>query len=232
MEKTFLGRVQTFSPESREELIDFAFDQKKILVAVNAEKIINADGELLQIINQHIGYPDGIGAVWALKKKGYKNAAKIPGCELWLDIIHQSVSSKTFYLIGGTQEVIDQTIEKLNTRFPAISILGYRNGYVQSPEEVAELKENLLRLKPDVVFVAMGTPKQEKLMQELHAIHPAVYQGLGGSFDVFTDKVQRAPKWWVDHNLEWAYRLVKQPRRIRRQLQLIPFFVRLKFNKL
>lgn len=232
MEKAVLGKVQTFSPGSRKELIEFAFEQKKILVAVNAEKIIRADGELLEIINRHIGYPDGVGAVWALKKKGFKQALKIPGCELWLDIIRQSVADKSFYLVGGTQEVIDETIEKLYVDFPEISITGYRNGYVQSPEEVAELKAILEKQKPDVVFVAMGTPKQELLMQELHAVHPAVYQGLGGSFDVYVGKVQRAPKWWIEHHLEWAYRLVKQPKRIRRQFQLLPFFIKLKCNKL
>jgi len=232
MEKTFIGKVQTFSPKSREELIEFAFEQKKILVAINAEKIINAEGDLLQIINENIGYPDGVGAVWALKKKGYENAIKIPGCELWLDIIRQTFKNKTFYFIGGSQEVIHSTIQKLKTEFPSIEIAGYRDGYIQSQEEIEALKVNIVELKPDVIFVAMGTPRQEKLMQDLNTVHPAVYQGLGGSFDVYVGKVQRAPEWWVKNNLEWAYRLVKQPKRIKRQLQLVPFYVKLKFNKL
>ena len=73
------------------------------------------------------------------------------------------------------------------------------------------------------MFVAMGSPKQELLMEEMFQKHPAIYQGLGGSFDVYTGNVKRAPKWWVNHNMEWAYRLVKEPRRIKRQIHLIRF---------
>ena len=67
--------------------------------------------------------------------------------------------------------------------------------------------------KPDVVFVAMGSPKQEYLMEEMQKRNPdAIYQGLGGSFDVYTGAVKRAPKWWVDHNLEFAYRVINTGR--------------------
>ena len=80
--------------------------------------------------------------------------------------------------------------------------------------------------------MAMGSPKQELLMEEMHRLHPAVYQGLGGSFDVYIGKVQRAPKWWIQNNLEWAYRLIKQPRRIKRQIHLLKFFLLLKLNRI
>jgi UDP-N-acetyl-D-mannosaminouronate:lipid I N-acetyl-D-mannosaminouronosyltransferase len=69
-------------------------------------------------------------------------------------------------------------------------------------------------------------------MEEMQQKHPALYQGLGGSFDVYTGNVDRAPKWWVNNNLEWAYRLVKQPSRITRQIHLLKFVYLLKMNKL
>ena len=69
----------------------------------------------------------------------------------------------------------------------------------------------------------MGSPKQEILMADMLKRHRAVYQGLGGSFDVYTGAVQRAPRWWIDHNLEFAYRLLRQPKRLRRNLKYIPF---------
>ena len=69
--------------------------------------------------------------------------------------------------------------------------------------------DDIVEKKPDVVFVAMGSPKQELLMEEIQRQHRAIFQGLGGSFDVYTGHVQRAPKWWVEHNLEFAYRLIK-----------------------
>ena len=75
----------------------------------------------------------------------------------------------------------------------------------------------------DVEFVAMGSPKQELLMEEIQRQHRAIFQGLGGSFDVYTGHVQRAPKWWVEHNLEFAYRLIKEPKRLKRQIHLIRY---------
>ena len=108
--------------------------------------------------------------------------------------------------------------------YPDIDIVGYRNGYIKTDEEKQSLLNEIAEKKPDVVFVAMGSPKQELLMEEMQTMHPdSIYQGLGGSFDVYTGHVLRAPKWWVDHNLEFAYRLVKQPKRIKRQIHLVKY---------
>jgi len=227
-----LNDLKTYAPSSRKDLINFAFSNKSILVAVNAEKILKSSEETKAIINRNVGYPDGVGAVWALQKKGITEVVKIPGCELWLDIIQQHQNNKTFYLVGGKEEVIQETVKKLKAAFPTIQIVNHRNGYIKNDEERIALIKDIADKKPDVVFVAMGSPKQELLMEEMHRLHPAVYQGLGGSFDVYTGNVKRAPKWWVKNNLEWAYRLVKQPTRIKRQLIYIKFFIYLKLNKL
>jgi UDP-N-acetyl-D-mannosaminouronate:lipid I N-acetyl-D-mannosaminouronosyltransferase len=232
MQKQNINYLKVYSPTSRAELIEYAIQSKKILIAINAEKILNSTCDTRDLINQNIGYPDGIGAVWALKKKGCKNAIKIPGCELWLDIVAQNYLKKSFYLVGGTENVITETINKLKIQFPGISIINYRNGFLKTDLERNNLIDDISKHKPDIVFVAMGSPRQEILMNELHKSHKAVYQGLGGSFDVYTGNVLRAPKWWVHHNLEWAYRLLKQPTRIKRQLQLVKFFILLKFNRL
>ena len=218
---------------SREELLDYVDQKKGILVAINAEKILHATSETRSIINRNIGYCDGYGAVMALKQKGYKDVVKIPGCELWLDLIRAMYrNGKTFYLVGGKQEVIEQTVAKLNMEFPGIRIVNYRNGYIKTDKEKADLIKDVAEMKPDVVFVAMGSPKQELLMEEMSAVHSAIYQGLGGSFDVYTGNVKRAPKWWVEHNLEFAYRLIKQPSRIKRQIHLLRFLMLAKWGKL
>ncbi|MFD2552353.1 WecB/TagA/CpsF family glycosyltransferase [Bizionia sediminis] len=226
-----LNGVKTHAPASRTDLINFAEKNKAILVAINAEKILHATPESRQIINRNLGYPDGIGAVWALHKKGCKDVVKIPGCELWLDIVGRYYQDKTFYLVGGKEAVIQETVTKLKARFPGIKILNYRNGYIKTATEKNALLQDVTLKKPDIVFVALGSPKQELLMEEMQRLHPALYQGLGGSFDVFTGHVERAPEWWVKHNLEWAYRLVKQPSRIKRQIHLLTFFVNLHLNK-
>ena len=158
---------------------------------------------------------------------------KIPGCELWLKIIRSLYrEGKTFYLVGGKQQVIEATVEKLKKEFEGIRIVNYRNGYLKTPEERKALIEDIAEKKPDVVFVAMGSPKQELLMEEMLERHPAIYQGLGGSFDVYTGAVKRAPKWWVDHNLEFAYRLIRQPSRIKRQVHLLKFYYDVKKKRI
>lgn len=224
--------VLTKAPKTRNELIEFAFDKKKILIAVNAEKILNATDSSRSLINKNIGYPDGIGAVWALKRKGIKEVEKIPGCELWLEIITQKHLEKSFYFIGATQDIIEQTIHKLKCEFPSIDIVNYRNGYIKTEKEKEILIQNIKELKPDVVFVAMGSPKQEMLIDELQKAHRAVYQGLGGSFDVYVGNVKRAPQWWVRNNLEWAYRLINQPSRLKRQIHLVRFLFLLVLKRL
>lgn len=216
-----------------DSLLEYVNGRKGILVAINAEKILHATEQTRSIINRNIGYCDGIGAVMALKKRGYNDVVKIPGCELWLKIIASLYKEeKTFYLVGGKQEVIEQTVNKLNKEFPGINIIAYRNGYIQSEQERKNLLEDVAEKKPDVVFVAMGSPKQELLMEEMYQRHSAIYQGLGGSFDVYTGNIKRAPKWWVDHSLEWAYRLVKQPSRIKRQIHLLRFLLLVKLGRI
>ncbi len=218
---------------SFEELLDYILGKKGILVAINAEKILHATDQTRDIINRNIGYCDGIGAVMALKKHGCRNVVKIPGCELWLKIIASTYKQgKTFYLVGSKQEVIEATVSTLKTEFPGINIVNYRNGYIKTEEEKQQLIDDIASKKPDVVFVAMGSPKQELLMEEMFEKHPAIYQGLGGSFDVYTGRVERAPEWWVRHNLEFAYRLIRQPSRIKRQIHLVRFLILLYLGKL
>ena len=233
IQNVYLNGVRVYAFVSHEELLDHVEREKGILVAINAEKILHATDQTRGIINRNIGYCDGIGAVMAMKKKGYKEVVKIPGCELWLKIIASLYQSdKTFYLVGGKQEVIEATVNKLKAEFEGIRIVAYRNGYIQTEEERRNLIEDVAVKKPDVVFVAMGSPKQELWMEEMLERHPAIYQGLGGSFDVYTGNVKRAPKWWVDHGLEWAYRLVKQPSRIKRQIYLVKFLVLVKLGRI
>ncbi|MCK9453315.1 MAG: WecB/TagA/CpsF family glycosyltransferase, partial [Bacteroidales bacterium] len=207
-------RIHAFG--SKEEFLDQIRDEKKILIAMNAEKILKDDERLREIVNRNIGYPDGIGAVMALRKKGL-DAVKIPGAEFWLDIIERFRNEKSFYLVGSTQEVIERTVDKLREQFPGVNIVGYQNGYIGEKEE---LKQTLIEIKPDVVFVAQGSPRQEFLMDELMEVHPALYMGLGGSFDVYCGLKKRAPKIFINLGLEWFYRLLKEPTRIGRQMVL------------
>lgn len=223
MDKVSLNGVEIFPFESEQQLLSYVDEHKGILVAINAEKILHATDQTREIINRNIGYCDGAGAQMALKHKGFKDACKIPGCELWLKIISRFCKEKTFYLVGGKQQVIEETVDKLKSEFEGIRIAGFRNGYIKTDEERQALIDDIAAKKPDVVFVAMGSPKQELLMEEIQKRHNAIFQGLGGSFDVYTGHVRRAPEWWVRHNLEFAYRLIREPKRIKRQIHLVKY---------
>lgn len=230
---TFNNGVNCYAFRSSDEIVDYISERKRLLVAINAEKILHVSKQMQDIISCNVGYSDGIGAVMALKQHGCKEAVKIPGCELWLKIVENLYrSGKTFYLVGSKQNVIEETVCKLRDEYKGIDIVGFRNGYIKDDEEKQKLINDIVLKKPDVVFVAMGSPKQELLMEEMLECHPAIYQGLGGSFDVYTGHVQRAPKWWVKHNLEFAYRLLKQPSRIKRQLCLFKFLFLVKIGKI
>ena len=218
-----MNGVKVYPFASERELLDHVNVHPGILVAINAEKILHANEQTRGIINRNIGYCDGSGAVMALKQKGFKNVRKIAGCELWLKIISHFLLEKTFYLVGSKPQVIEETVAKLKVDFPGIRIVGYRDGYLKSEQERLDLITDIVAKKPDVVFVAMGSPKQELLMEEIQKQHKAIFQGLGGSFDVYTGHVERAPEWWVDHNLEFAYRLLKEPKRIKRQIYLVKY---------
>ena len=223
MEAIRLRDINIYPASSADELIDFAVERKGILVAVNAEKMAKATDRLSALINDNIGYCDGSGVVLASHQKGADRACKIAGCELWLKIIGRYYDKSTFYFIGGRPEVFADTIVRLKKDFPGIRIVGARDGYLKTDADREALIDDVARTRPDFVFVAMGSPKQEFLMAEMLARHRAVYQGLGGSYDVYTGRAKRAPKWWIDHNAEFVYRLLCQPSRIKRDLIRVKF---------
>lgn len=222
MDKVSLHGVEVYPFTSVDSLIDFAYVHKGLLVAVNAEKILNANEVTRPIINGNIGYCDGSGAVLAARQKG-ADVIKIAGCELWLRIIARFEGKKTFYIIGAEPDVNRMVVDRLRKDFPKIDIVGYRDGYLKNDEDRKALIDDVVAKRPDVVFVAMGSPKQEILMSEMCDRHRAIYQGLGGSYDVYVGKQKRAPRWWIDHNMEFAYRLIRQPKRITRNILYVKF---------
>lgn len=126
------------------------------------------------------------------------------------------------FLIGGKPEVLIQTEEKLRQLWQ-VNIVGSQDGYFMEAQRQA-LFEQVRDSGAAIVTVAMGSPRQELLMQECREVHPhALYMGVGGTYDVFTGRVKRAPKIWQNFGLEWLYRLLSQPSRIKRQLRLLRY---------
>ncbi len=193
MEKSCLRGVDVYPFRSADEIIDFADRRKGILVAINAEKVMFATDDTRRIINNNIGYCDGSGPVLALRQKGFKDVCKVAGCDLWLNIVDRFHSVKSFYIVGASEDVNACVVEKLRTEYPGIRIAGRRNGFFSDDKEREALISDIAETKPDVVFVAMGSPRQELFMAEMQMKHPdAIYQGLGGSFDVYVGRHKRA----------------------------------------
>ena len=230
MKNEIIRNYKIHAFESKKDFLNQIKNEKKILVAMNAEKILKDDEHLRDIVNRNIGYADGVGAVMALKKNGL-DAVKIPGAEFWLDIIKEFEKEKSFYFVGSSSDVMKKTVLKLQREFLHVNIVDYRDGYLRDGDK-EKLIEDLHVKKPDVVFIAQGSPRQEYLMEELIKVHPALYMGLGGSFDVYSGLKKRAPKIFIDLHAEWLYRLLKEPTRISRQVALIKFIVLLKLGKL
>ena len=217
---------------SRDSLIEFALSHGGLVLSVNAEIVATATDRMRSIINSNTGYCDGAGAVKALRRKGASDVVRIPGCELWLEIIRRCHDSRSFYFIGSRQEVVEGVVEKIGREYPGIRIAGFHNGFLSDAGEREALIEDIVRTRPDVVFVAMGFPKQEYLMDDMSRRHHALYMGLGGSFDLYMGLFRRAPRVVRAMGCEWLWRFVAQPSRIGRITNYLKFAVRLYGNKL
>ena len=133
------------------------------------------------------------------------------------------------YLLGGRPGIAEKAAENLTAKYPGLVICGTADGYFR---DEAAVVEQVRKAEPDVLFVCLGAPKQEKWMAKNGAATGArLLCGLGGSLDVFAGVVERAPKFWTDHGLEWFYRLCKEPRRIGRMMKLPLFLIHVKQEK-
>ncbi|EGT0668962.1 MULTISPECIES: lipopolysaccharide N-acetylmannosaminouronosyltransferase [Citrobacter] len=197
------------------------------LVAINAEKMLTAEDnpEVRDLINAaEFKYADGISVVRSVRKKfPQAQVSRVAGADLWEALMARAGQEGTpVFLIGGKPEVLAQTEAKLRAQWH-VNIVGSQDGYF-TPEQRQELFERIHASGAQIVTVAMGSPKQEIFMRDCRKIHPeALYMGVGGTYDVFTGHVKRAPKLWQNLGLEWLYRLLSQPSRITRQLRLLRY---------
>ncbi|EPQ0974220.1 lipopolysaccharide N-acetylmannosaminouronosyltransferase [Citrobacter farmeri] len=197
------------------------------LVAINAEKVLTAEDnpEVRTLIEAaEYKYADGISVVRSVRKK-FPNAqvSRVAGADLWEALMARAGEEGTpVFLVGGKPEVLAQTQAKLRAQWN-VNIVGSQDGYF-TPEQRSALFEQIHASGAKIVTVAMGSPKQEIFMRDCRQVHPhALYMGVGGTYDVFTGHVKRAPKVWQNLGLEWLYRLLSQPSRITRQLRLLRY---------
>ena len=174
--------------------------------------------------------PDGIGIVYAARLLGRPLRGRCPGIDLAGRLMaHMAESGERLYLLGAKPGVAEAAARNLEEKYPGLTICGTHDGYFKEDGPVvAAIRQS----GADVVFVCLGAPKQEKWMAKNGAATGArLLCGLGGSLDVFAGVVERAPKFWTDHGLEWFYRLCKEPRRIGRMMKLPLFLIHVKQEK-
>jgi len=224
--KITIGSIEVSGFSSINTMITSAIYSKgKVIpgfaIAVNPEKVVaaNFSQEVHSVISSAtLRYPDGVGVSYVMGKKSGFKVARVPGCELWERLMHFSVDYQTpVFLIGSSDQVLKETCLKL--RKLGVNIVGTHNGYFTNDDEVIDLVKEA---NAQIVSVALGSPKQELFINKCRAIHPnAFYMGVGGTYDVFTYNVKRAPAFFIKAHLEWLYRLLSQPSRILRQKSLI-----------
>lgn len=163
--------------------------------------------------------PDGIGVVMMSKLTNNRLKSRIAGYDVFVNLLKiANDKQKRIFLYGAKKEVNQAVVDRISSEYPSISIVGYSDGYAQDKEAVAK---RIAKAKPDMVFVALGYPHQERFIYEYKHLFPqAIAIGLGGSFDVFSGTVKRAPNFLIRLNLEWLYRLLTNPSRWKRMLNI------------
>jgi len=196
------------------------------IVTLNAEMTMNArrDSDLGAVIEAaDLVVPDGAGVVWALGRQGVK-VRRSPGIELaWSLLTYAAAHGWRVALVGASPDVMERLLDRLSVQFPDLQLVFAEHGY-QQPSDWPLLEARLQILRPDLVLVALGVPRQELWSCRQRQGLPGLWMGVGGSFDVWSGLKQRAPEWTSRLQLEWLYRLLQEPSRWRRYL-VLPRFV-------
>lgn len=201
-------------------------------VTPNAEIVYEAmhDQAFCELLNgAALVLPDGAGTVLGAKLLGTPLQEKVAGIDFAANLLGVlEAQGKSLYLLGSKPGIGEKAAEKMLEKHPKLRICGIADGYFK---EEAPVIEKINQAKPDVLFVCLGAPKQEKFMKaHQEELDVRLMIGLGGSLDGFAGTVKRAPKWMIRLQLEWLYRLIKEPKRIGRMMRL-PKFVLAVFKK-
>lgn len=202
-------------------------DEAQTLIAVNPEKVIKAQGDpalLQRLRGAGLLIPDGIGVVIAARILQRKWMERVPGSEL-MPAICGLAAKKGYkvFLFGASPDVNEEAVKVLRSRYPDIQIVGQQHGYLEDGD-MQQLVERINASFADVLFVALGSPKQELWMDRyLGQLNVKVCQGVGGTFDVIAGRVKRAPPFFLKFHMEWLYRLLSNPQRLMRQTALPKF---------
>ncbi|MFD1848659.1 WecB/TagA/CpsF family glycosyltransferase [Oceanobacillus bengalensis] len=203
--------------------------KKTFVITANPEIVMkaNEEPEFMDYVQQaDYVTADGIGIVKAAQILNNPLPERVTGFDTMMQLL--SIANERRYrifLLGAQTETLEQTIKTINEQFPDVEIVGSNHGFFDWDNN--DITNQIQQLQPDITFVALGVPRQEKWISEnISTFGHGIFIGIGGSFDVLAGTVKRAPDTWVRLNLEWLYRLINQPSRWRRMLALPRFAFR------
>ena len=224
--ESYLGFKTT--TKNKKEILNNIFEEKEQVILFNINPLIVMNNRknktnLETINNEKYNIPDGNGIVLASKLKSGNINEVVPGIEMLESICKESIKNDyTIYLYGSKETSVKNTKDSLEKKYKNIKIVGYSNGYIDEKKVIKAIK----KCKPDILFVGLGSPKQENFIinnkKELKNVK--IIMPVGGSFDVLGGNINRAPKIWQKLKLEWLYRMIKEPKRFK-QLGLIITFM-------
>lgn len=202
-------------------------NEKTFIVTANPEIVMEtkSDAQYKAIVQSaHYVVADGIGIVFAAKYQKNPLQERITGFDLMVDLLkYANDHGLSCYLLGAAEEVNEKAVTKINERFPNVEIVGHYHGYFSDDDTIVK---QIQKTSPDLIFVALGFPKQEYwIKSNFQSFSKGMFIGVGGSFDVLAGEVKRAPEIWIKLHLEWLYRLIKQPTRIKRIINVFKFML-------
>ncbi len=185
-----------------------------------------------QIVQQaDIVSADGIGIIYAAQMMRQPLKERIPGVELVDDLLHLAEEKGySCYFLGAEASVNERAVDQIKRGFPKLNIAGNHHGYFDLGE--TGIAESIAATNPDIVFVALGAPKQEMWISTYKELfNKGLFIGVGGSFDVYAGAVKRAPSIWIKLNLEWLHRIIVQPTRLKRIWSSVWFMILVAFGR-
>ncbi|MGE5370516.1 MAG: WecB/TagA/CpsF family glycosyltransferase [Solirubrobacterales bacterium] len=197
------------------------------VVSANAEMIdaAQSDSGLRKVFSEAgLVTPDGIGAVWALRRQGYPVSKRVTGVDLTAVLTEIAAREGwRIFVLGSRPEVLEDLRAIWSRTLPGLQLAGMQHGYF-SELELPGILESIRSSQADILLVALGSPRQEFFLRDhLAWLGIPVGMGIGGTLDVLSGRAERAPAFWRRFGLEWLYRLIKEPSRFKRQLALPRF---------
>lgn len=207
------------------EIVMASKDDKKIRDIVNSADLV---------------IPDGIGLIYGSKLKGHPLKERVTGFDISMKLLEiADRENLKLYMLGGKDGITEAAAKNIKKDYPGVEIVGYHHGYFKGThlgmvghKEELEIISKINSLKPDIIFLGLGFPKQELFIDEYKdKLNSKIIIGNGGVMDILAGKMKRAPEIFIKLNLEWFYRLLKEPKRIKRQIAIPKFIVEVLKNK-